>query len=113
MWTKKHPQHVNKEIEFFKRQANQLNSQVSLLDKQVTVLTKALRASLEASYLIPKNMKPHTIGESLMCETMHGKEVAGSLISIPLLRATVGRCADSISADIKMQQIRPAIRRKH
>jgi hypothetical protein len=44
----------------------------------VTTSTKACLASFEVSYLIAKNKKPHTIGETLllpaamrMCETMH------------------------------------------
>ncbi|GFV56352.1 uncharacterized protein TNCV_4674701 [Trichonephila clavipes] len=54
---------------------------------------KALRASLEVSYLIGKTMKPNTIGESLilpeatkMTSNMHGDKYGNELKTIPFSR---------------------------
>jgi hypothetical protein len=59
-------------------------------------LTKALLASFEVSYLIAKNKKPHTIGETLlipaamkMCKIMHGEKYGEALKTIPLSNNTV------------------------
>jgi hypothetical protein len=76
----------------------------------VTTSTKALVASFEVSYLIAKNKKPHTIGETLllpagmkMCEIMHGERYGEALETIPVSNDTVKRCIDSMSEDIKEQ----------
>ncbi|GFW39993.1 hypothetical protein TNCV_5116761 [Trichonephila clavipes] len=56
------------------------------LKKFTTIPQKALRSSLEVSYLIGKTMKPHTIGESLihpaatkMTSIMHGNKYGNEL----------------------------------
>jgi hypothetical protein len=76
----------------------------------VTTSTKALLASFEVSYLIAKNKKPHTIGETLllpgatkMCEIKHGEKYGEALKTVPLSNNTVMLHNESMSEDIKEQ----------
>jgi hypothetical protein len=76
----------------------------------VTTSTKALLASFEVSYLIAKNMKPHTIGETLLlpvamkiCEIMHGEIYGEALKTIPPSNNTVMRRIQSMPEDNKEQ----------
>jgi hypothetical protein len=76
----------------------------------VTISTKALLASLEVSYLIAKNKKPHTIEETLllpaamkMFEIMHGEKYGKALKTIAFSDNTVMRRIESVSEDIKEQ----------
>lgn len=69
-----------------------------------------LEASFEVSYLIAKNKKPYTIGETLllpaavkMVEIIHGKEYADKLKCIPLSANTVGRRIATIADNLKKQ----------
>ncbi|GFV84122.1 protein FAM200B [Trichonephila clavipes] len=62
----KHKELQNKHANFFQRRAENLKIQSANLKKFATIPQKALRASLEVSYLIGKTMKPHSIGESLI-----------------------------------------------
>jgi tetrahydromethanopterin S-methyltransferase subunit F len=69
------------------------------------------------SYIIAKNKKPHTIGETLllpaamkMCEIMHGENYGEDLKTIPLSNNTAMRRIESISEDI-MQQLLTRIKR--
>jgi tetrahydromethanopterin S-methyltransferase subunit F len=62
------------------------------------------------SYLIAKNKKPHTIGETLLlpaamktCEIMHGENYGEILKTIPLCNNTAMRRIESMSEDIKEQ----------
>jgi hypothetical protein len=62
-----------------------------LIEQHTTVPKKVLIASYEASYLIAKDKKPHTIGESLIMpvalkimEILHGKKYADELKFVPL-----------------------------
>ncbi|CAM5136722.1 unnamed protein product [Natator depressus] len=71
---------------------------------------KCLEASFEVSYLIAKDKKPHTIGETLlllavvkMDEIIHGKQYGDKLKCIPLSANTVGRCIENIAEDLKKQ----------
>lgn len=104
----KHPELVDKSESYFKRHANCIQSQKTFMEKHTTVPQKALRASLEVSYLIGRNMKPHTIGESLVLPAaikiisiMHGEKYSNDLKSIPLSRDTVSRRITAISDNIK------------
>jgi hypothetical protein len=52
----------------------------------LTTSTKALVASFEVSYVLAKNKKPYTIGETLlfpaamkMCDIMHGEKYGEAL----------------------------------
>lgn len=53
----KHKDLANKSKEFFKKRAESMSIQNVFLQKYTTVPEKALRASLEVSYLIVKNIK--------------------------------------------------------
>jgi hypothetical protein len=76
----------------------------------VTTSTEALLASFKTLYLIAKNKKPHTIGETLlllaaikMCEIMHGENYSQALKAIPLSNNTMIQQTESMSEDIKKQ----------
>jgi hypothetical protein len=89
----KHPHYVNKDENFFKGHANAFEAQKEYFQQHITVPQKALRALLEASYLIGKTMKPH-ISESLILPAakvvsiMPGEKYSNDLKSIPLSRDT-------------------------
>jgi NifU-like protein involved in Fe-S cluster formation len=77
---------------------------------EVTTSTKALLPSFEVSYLIDKNKKPHTVGQTLllpaatkMCEIIDGENYDEVLKIIPLSNNTLMRCTESLSEDIKEQ----------
>jgi hypothetical protein len=53
----KHPHFQHKEEDFFKRYENSIKFQKSIMSNFTLVPTKALAASLEASYLIEKTKK--------------------------------------------------------
>ncbi|GFX78565.1 protein FAM200B [Trichonephila clavipes] len=87
----KHKERQNKHANFFQRRAENMKIQSANLKKFIAIPQKALRASLEVSYLIGKTMKPHTIGESLilpaatkMTSIMHGVKYGNELKTIPL-----------------------------
>lgn len=103
-----HPELVNKEKSYFERRASNMQRQKIWMMKHTTVPQKALNASLEVSYLIGKNMKPHTIGESLvlpaaikMVSIMHGEKYTNDIKSIPLSKDTVSRRINSIAMNLK------------
>jgi hypothetical protein len=62
--TTKHESLVNKPLQSFERRQPEIRKQLNLMRTAVTTSTKALLASFEVSYLIAKNKKPHTIGET-------------------------------------------------
>lgn len=53
-----HPQHVNKDENFFKGHANASEAQKEYFQQCIMVPQKAPKASLEASYLTGKTIKP-------------------------------------------------------
>jgi hypothetical protein len=70
-----------------------LCQQEVLIEQHTAVPIKILRAAYEASYLIAKAKKPHTIGESLIMpvaikitEILHGKEYADELKFVSIKR---------------------------
>ena len=106
----KHPQFQHKGEDFFKRHENSLKVQKNVLHNFTSVPKKALAASLETSYLIAKNKKPHSIGESLVLPAaikivsiMHGESYANELKTIHLSRDTVSRRIINMSDNIKSQ----------
>jgi hypothetical protein len=99
---------VNKPLQFFERKQLEIHKQSNILRTAVTTSTKALLASFEFLYLIAKNKKPHTFGETLllpaamkMCKIMHGEKYGEALKTIPLSDNTVMRHTESMSEDIK------------
>jgi len=108
----KHPEHEKKPVEFFTRCLKSCDVQSNTLRKFTKLNDKCLEASLEVSYLIAKNKKPHTIGETLilpaalkMVEMIHGTEYAEKLKSIPLSAKTVKNRIERIADDLKKQVI--------
>ncbi|XP_075472991.1 protein FAM200B [Ascaphus truei] len=106
----KHPEYKDKDIAFFKRHEESQKASASVMNKYVTVSSKAQRASYVVSELIARTMKPYNIGETLvlpaaikMCEIMHGSKYAEALKSIPLSRDTVKRRIIDLSKDIEIQ----------
>ncbi|VVC45848.1 Hypothetical protein CINCED_3A000273 [Cinara cedri] len=106
----KHPQFQHKEEDFFKRYENSIKVQKNTMRNFTSVPIKALAASLEASYLIAKTKKSHSIGESLVLlaaikivSIMHGESYANELKTIPLSRDTVSRRIENMSDNIKSQ----------
>ncbi len=76
--------------------------------KKVTVSKRALEASFVVSHMIAKNMKAHTIGESLLkptCEEMariiQGDEAVSEIDKVPLSDNTVARRISELSRDIE------------
>ncbi|GFY17205.1 reverse transcriptase domain-containing protein [Trichonephila clavipes] len=97
----------------FQRRAENLKIQSANLKKFKTIPQKALRASLEVSYLIGKTMKPHTIGESLiypaatkMTSIMHGDKYGNELKTIPLSRDIGSRRISEMSQNIESEVIK-------
>jgi hypothetical protein len=81
---------VNKPLEFFERKLIEIQKQLNLMKTAVTrpTSTKTLPVLFETSYLITKNKKPRTIGETLllpkaikMCEIMYGESHGQALRS--------------------------------
>jgi hypothetical protein len=61
---------ANKPLLFLRKQL-EIRKQSNLMRTAVTTSTKALLASSEVSYLIVKNKKPHTIGETIISSSSH------------------------------------------
>ncbi|GFV12361.1 zinc finger MYM-type protein 6 [Trichonephila clavipes] len=109
----KHKELQNKLANFFQRRAEYLKIQSANLKKFTTIPQKALRASLEVSYLIGKTMKPHTIRESLilpaatkMTSLTHGDKYRNELKTVPLSRDTVSRWISEMSRNIESEVIK-------
>lgn len=88
--------------------AKQVSSQATFMQLYVSVSQKALRASLEVSYLIGKNMKPHNTGESLVlpaaikiASIMHREKYGADFMSIPLSSDTVSGRISIIAHNIE------------
>ncbi|GFV87112.1 protein FAM200B [Trichonephila clavipes] len=108
----KHKELQNKHANFFQRRAENPKIQSANLKKFTTIPQKALRASLEASYLIGKTMIPHTIGESLILPAatkiisiMHGDKYEYEIKTIPLSR-DVSRRISEMSRNIESEVIK-------
>uniref|UniRef100_K7GJS8 DUF4371 domain-containing protein n=1 Tax=Pelodiscus sinensis TaxID=13735 RepID=K7GJS8_PELSI len=102
----KHPEHEDKSLQFFRS----CDTQSSTLQNFSKLNDKCLDASFEVSYLIAKDKKPHTIGETLvlpaavkMVEIIHGKQYGDKLKCFPLSASTVGRRIENIAEDLKKQ----------
>ncbi|GFW80452.1 zinc finger MYM-type protein 6 [Trichonephila clavipes] len=109
----KHKELQNKQANFSQRRAENLKIQIANLKKFTTIPQKALRASLEVSYLIGKTMKSLTIEESLilpaatkMTSIMHGDKYRYELKTIPLSRDTVSRRISEMSRNLEPEVIK-------
>ncbi|CAH1982713.1 unnamed protein product [Acanthoscelides obtectus] len=108
-----HPTLVLKTKEFFSSKAESLKR--VRLDKPGsyrTGVSQHLKASFETAFMIPKQKKPHTIGEELikLCvlkatQIILGEDSEQKMKSISLSNNTVQHRIDDIAADIKLQII--------
>ena len=64
--TVKHSKFIDKPMSFFRRSEKELLSQKKTMTKHLTIVEKAQKASYEVAYLIAKDKKPHSIGETLI-----------------------------------------------
>lgn len=111
--TSVHPQHAEKDRDFFERHGKQLKQM--RLDTSGVIHesnSKLLETSYRVAYEIAKQKKPHTIGEDLikpctltMVELILGKEAEKKLAAVPLSNNTVQRRISNMADDIKDQVI--------
>ncbi|KAK4876614.1 hypothetical protein RN001_009120 [Aquatica leii] len=94
--TTKHPDLVDKPIEFFQRKSELCKRGNQCMVKFVNIDKKLVKASYLASYRIAKEGKPHTIGETLllpvakdMVDAVLGKKAAKEIERIPLSNDTL------------------------
>jgi hypothetical protein len=99
-------------LKFFERKLKSLCQQKVFIEQHTTVPKKVLRATYEASYLIAKAKKPHTIGESLIkpvaikiTEILRGKKYADELKFVPLSNDTVSKRIREIIDDMREQML--------
>jgi len=97
-----------KPIEHFQRLLKTHSKQVSSLKKVVTVSDKAQEASFLVAELVAKEMKPHTIAESLILPALQavtrlmlGAEAEKEITKIPLSNSTISRRITVMSKDIE------------
>ena len=107
----KHPEHINKGVDFFKRHEADLKRQRFDANTGVHLQnTAVLQASYEAAFEIAKNKKPHTIGETLikpsmlkMVSLVLGEASAAKMRQVSLSNNTVQRRIADMSEDVKQQ----------
>jgi hypothetical protein len=104
----KHRHLSGKPPDYFKRLNNQTKKQASTFKKTVSVSDKAQEASYYVAELVAKEMKSHTIAESLIlpaCQaivkTMLGEEAEKEIKKIPLSNNTISRRITTMSEDIE------------
>lgn len=104
----KHSHLQGKSASYFKRMLEQQTEAASSFKNVMTFSEKAQIASYEVSELIAKNMKAHTLGESIILpackkivETMLGNEAAMKISKVPLSNNTVHRRIVEMSSDIE------------
>ena len=64
--TAKHSKYIDKPMSFICRLEKELSNQKKIMTKHLTILEKAQKAWHEVAYLIAKDIKPHSIGETLI-----------------------------------------------
>ena len=114
----KHRKLINKPIPFFRRLEKELLSEKKTLKKFLSTLEKCQKASYEVAYLIAKDKKPHTIGETFIklvafaiSQIMHEDKIADEVKEIPLSADTIRRRISKIGQDI-MCQLNDRVKRK-
>ena len=107
-FTSKHGQLVGKDYNYFKRLREDAGKQAKYFKKVTTISEKAQLASFQVAEIIAKQMKPHTIAESLilpacckMIETMFGVEAKNEICKIPLSDNTIQRRIEALSINIE------------
>ena len=108
----KHPKLINKPIPFFRRLEKESLSEKKTMTEFFSTSAKCQKASYEVAYIIAKDKKPHTIGETLIkpaavaiSQIMHGDKIADEVKEIPLSADTadIRRRISKIGQDIKCQ----------
>ena len=104
----KHTDLANKTMEYFKRLRKELKMQASKFQKNFQVTDKTQVASYLVAELVAKQMKAHTIAESLIlpaCQaivkTVFGVEAEKEINIIPLSDNTISRRITDMSNDIE------------
>ena len=108
-----HPEHANKDGEFFKYKAQAMKRMRLDADGQFQSQTKAaIEVSYEISLKIARMKKPHTIGEELILPCAYdivrlliGEDHVKKLSALPLSNNTVQRRISDMSNDICKQVI--------
>ncbi len=107
-FTSKHSHLNGKNIDYFRRLLDEEKYRGVKFTKKLMVFERALEASFVISHMIAKNMKAHTIGESLLepaCEEIMrimlggGDEAASKIGKVPLTNNTVARRISKMSRD--------------
>ncbi len=110
----KHPNLINKDVNFFARKKEDLKKQRlnAPTMKGTFSLCNATMASLQVSWHVAQCKKPHTVAEELvkpaaieMCCIMCGTEQAKKLQVVPLSDNMVSQQIEALSVDVKNQTI--------
>jgi len=101
-----------KNLEYFKRLLTSQKKQATTFKKTIKISDKAQEASFYVAELVAKEMKAHTIAESLIlpaCQaivkTMFGDEAEKEIKKIPLSNSTISRRITAMSEDIETNVI--------
>ena len=93
-----------------RRLEKELLSEKKTIKEFLSISEKCQKAFYEVAYLIVKNKKPHTMGETLIkpaafaiSQIMHVDKTAVEVKEIPLSADTIRRCISEIGQDIKCQ----------
>ena len=104
----KHPKLVDKPTPFSRRLEKELLSEKKTVQAFLTHSEKCQKASYEVAYLIAKDKKTHSIGETLsklaavtISQIMHGDKIADEVKQIPLSADTIRRRISEMGQDIK------------
>ncbi|KAH7968023.1 hypothetical protein HPB52_005342 [Rhipicephalus sanguineus] len=107
-----HPSYQDKDIEFFETKKRQLESQKLDNPNKLASSADAIKASYMLSYHVAKQMKPHTICETLLMPCMKdvvgaviGKEHVKKLDKIPWSNDTVARRIREMASDVQDQAL--------
>ncbi len=104
----KHKILEGKPLDYFKKLLRSHGKQVSTFKTKVTVSDKAQEASFIVAELVAKEMKPHTIAESLILPALQavtrimlGVEAENEIKKVPLSDSTISRRITAMSKDIE------------
>jgi len=107
-----HQNLAGKKQDYFKRLLTLQSEQKKTFKKAVTISDKAQEASFLVAELVAKEMKPHTVAESLILpacraivRTMFGEEAEREVQKIPLSDSTISRRISEMSSDVESNVI--------